>query len=790
MTLAPGQQGNLTAYGQLASRTAPSGVSLRGIPGQENSIHLLPPGANHSLEGPSRQTASAAEASQLNAPRGEQLLQVNAPPDKGRISFSDLASQKGARKWADEIFDDRWVLRSDEMWNFDLRRRSIFTLSPSPKSSVGYTDAQAGAQEAHAQTQAQAAQAQSRQMQDVFVGTILDRRARSHGRKVTGQDVGQSRGAPAAYAARVGLHPPVVRPRTLAPVLYGLVKLLSRLNSIVLTCLRDPTSLREVKKLARIFLEHVDDRSLLPSVLPFSRRAMREYLRERLFGPEDARFLTRAEREQLILYGSNPITRDALRKYLCVVVDGMAEDMTSPRRPLTRPFTRDLQEYRLIGPDSPLNTSPSPTDPSPSEDYDIIHHHLTIRKAHKQNLQLNDRRPDRQTNQPTSHQTPLRAPQWFPGEQRPDQPANQKIRPHWIPDERQIDRQMSQKMASTAPPPAPNGQQTFSNARPSNPYERQMVPLAPQFVTYPGHGMSHHSQPPSYPIFNPYYQYLNDPGQQYRQNFFSIPHGFPGPYHQMNYFPPQMYAPPHLAQPPPVNPIYGRHQHQPFIPAMHIPAPVMPAVHIPASVMPAMRPAAAQRVAPKVLRAGLLEFDANTMGPPRNTSTAIHPETAQPFQQSSHSIPSGSARIPQPLKDSAPTESAQLLKKSAYMTSSSAQSHPSSTILASSSVRLPQPLTYSSSHGLAQPALPLRPSFSSGPFPNVIPAVRPLPYQAGSDITKSHSVGASNVKLKDLTRHGRPSFAIAINEDITPFVQSAKESKPAEWGVVKVSNVS
>lgn len=72
-----------------------------------------------------------------------------------------------------------------------------------------------------------------------------------------------------------------------------------------------------------------------------------------------------------------------------------------------------------------------------------------------------------------------------------------------------------------------------------------------------------------------------------------------------------------------------------------------------------------------------------------------------------------------------------------------------------------------------------------------MPAVRPLPYQAGLDITKPQGTGVSTVKLKDLTRHGKPTFAIATNEGIVPFVQSAKESnKPAQWGVVKVSNVS
>lgn len=741
MTLAPGQRGSLTAYGQFTSSIPSSDAALRGVPGQEQPMHLLPPGMNHPLERPSRQRISGAEASQLDAPQGGRLVQANPQSNRSRISFSDLASQKGVRKWSDEIFDDRWVLRSDEMWNVDPRRRSVITVSPSPKSSLWCTDDQVRAQ-------AQATQAQSRRVQDMFVGTILDRRAHLHHRKVTGKDGSQSH---RAVAARVGLNAPQVRKRTLEPILYGLVNVLSRLKLVILTLLRDPASLREVKKLARIFREHVDDRFLLPSALPFSQRAIREYLRERIFGPEDARYLIRSQREQLILYGSNPITRDALRKYLFVVVDGMAEDMTSPHRDVTR----DPEDPRHLGQDSPVNTSP--TDSSLSGDFDIIHHHLTIRKEQKPDKLPDDRQLDR----PTGQGVPLRAPQR-------------------LPDERQMDRQMSQKMASSALPSAPDQRQLFANARPPIPYERQMVSLAPQLMPYPGHGMNHYSQPPSYPAFNPYNQYLTDPQyeQRHRQNFFGTPDGFPGPYHQMNHFAPQLYAPVHLHQPPPMYPLYGRHQHDSFIQSVHVPPPVM-------------RPAAPQRLAPKVLRAGLLGFDSNTMSLSGHASTVAGPETAQPVQQSTYSVPSASARILQPPKDSATTGSAQRLQTSAYIApSSSAQSHPSSTFLASSSARILQPLRHSSIHETAQPAQPLRPSLGLGPFPNVMPALRPLPYQAGLDITKPQGTGVSSVKLKDLTRHGKPSFAIATNEGIVPFVQSAKESNPAQWGVVKVSNVS
>lgn len=169
---------------------------------------------DHSLQGHSQQTIPAAEASRLGANQGEHI--------PGRMSFSDLAMQKGVRTWSEEIFDDRWVLRSNEMWNVDPRRRSVITVSPSPTSSVLCADAQVQSQEANARTQAQAGQVNFRQTQDIFFGTILDRRTRSHCRKVTGQDVCQSRSALAAYAASVGPDSPKVKP-TLARVFYGLV---------------------------------------------------------------------------------------------------------------------------------------------------------------------------------------------------------------------------------------------------------------------------------------------------------------------------------------------------------------------------------------------------------------------------------------------------------------------------------------------------------------------------------------------------------------------------------------
>lgn len=519
-----------------------------------------------------------------------------------------------------------------------------------------------------------------------------------------------------------------------------------------------------MKKLAKIFHEHGDDSFLLPSALPFSRCAMRDYLCERIFGPADARILIRSEREQLLLYGSNPITRDALRKYLFVVVDGMADDMTSPRRDLTR----DSQESRLLRPDSPVNTSTA--DSSLSEDFENIHHYLTVQKTQQPDIFPDDRKPHRSK----SHQM---LPLLISDERREDRSTNQQLAfraPQWIPGERQMDRQMSKNVGTSVLPFGPDQRQYFSNARQPVPYERQMLPLAPQLMPYPGYMMNNYSQPPSYPALNHYYQYLADE-ERHRQSLYGVPHGLTGPYHQMHHLPPQLYAPPHIPQPPPVNPghgyhqhghhqhghhQHGHHQHDNFVPVLYVPPPVM-------------RPPAPQRLAPKVLRAAVQGYDSNATGLSGHPSTVPRSETTQQSQQSNHPIPPGLARGLQPSKDSAPAESAQPLETSAYVAqSSSAQSHPSSSFSVSS---------------LAQSA---QFSLGLGPFPNVMPAVRPLPYQAGSDITKPQGVGASIVKYKDLIRHGRPSYAIAINEGIAPFVRNDKDYKPAQWGVVKVSNVS
>ena len=49
--------------------------------------------------------------------------------------------------------------------------------------------------------------------------------------------------------------------------------------------------------------------------------------------------------------------------------------------------------------------------------------------------------------------------------------------------------------------------------------------------------------------------------------------------------------------------------------------------------------------------------------------------------------------------------------------------------------------------------------------------------------------GASD-QYQALTHSGRPSLEVAAQGEAMPFVEASKELGPAEWGVVKIGNVS
>ncbi len=73
---------------------------------------------------------------------------------------------------------------------------------------------------------------------------------------------------------------------------------------------------------------------------------------------------------------------------------------------------------------------------------------------------------------------------------------------------------------------------------------------------------------------------------------------------------------------------------------------------------------------------------------------------------------------------------------------------------------------------------------------SVQPSLPMLPYRPGSDDMFPTTIGGASVRLQELTRNGQPSLAMAMSREIVPFAETAKNTKPAGWGVVKIGNVS
>lgn len=105
-------------------------------------------------------------------------------------------------------------------------------------------------------------------------------------------------------------------------------------------------------------------------------------------------------------------------------------------------------------------------------------------------------------------------------------------------------------------------------------------------------------------------------------------------------------------------------------------------------------------------------------------------------------------------------------------------------------------------YGPQWPQMPARvyapSSRTSSPMPraqsrggrNVVSDVRVLPYRPGSDdMYPRQTVEGSSVRLQELQREG-PSYNFATHPENLPFIETARHSRPAEWGVLKIGNVS
>lgn len=77
-----------------------------------------------------------------------------------------------------------------------------------------------------------------------------------------------------------------------------------------------------------------------------------------------------------------------------------------------------------------------------------------------------------------------------------------------------------------------------------------------------------------------------------------------------------------------------------------------------------------------------------------------------------------------------------------------------------------------------------------GTQPTVKPDLPSLPYRAGSDAMFPHAFGGASVRFQSLTREIPPSLETLSAQENIPFVETARSTKPAEWGVLKIGNVS
>lgn len=69
-------------------------------------------------------------------PPTQQSSHTYQQPVTGPISFPELARKEGAREWNSSVFDNRWLLRPEEMFNIDPSRQSVMTISPTARPEV------------------------------------------------------------------------------------------------------------------------------------------------------------------------------------------------------------------------------------------------------------------------------------------------------------------------------------------------------------------------------------------------------------------------------------------------------------------------------------------------------------------------------------------------------------------------------------------------------------------------------------------------------------------------------
>lgn len=320
------------------------------------------------------------------------------------------------------------------------------------------------------------------------------------------------------------------------------------------------------------------------------------------------------------------------------------------------------------------------------------------------------------------------------------------------------------------------------------------------------HNPSYGVQAPSQPIMEHSYLQQLSADAHYQQNYQrQQPEALerhPATHYQDVQSSQQLFGPVYVSHCQSGNPVYVRQQ------AAH--AVNSPLANPLVTPFQATRPAAPQRLAPSILRAGALEFNHKNTILAEFTPTQPYADLAQPLEQRRLSVSSASTEIFQPKTYLASYEPNQIPAQSVYSASScsSHSRHLSRDYIFPDSnqqyqsVKFPTNTDTAHFNPVSRRSTPAR-IMSSVPITQCVeweqrfgsmtavePVVRSLTYHPGFDVMKSGRIEGSSVKLQDLTRHGKPTYDIAINQAIAPFEETAKETKPPQWGVIKISNVS
>lgn len=153
VTLDPKQRGSLTSHGAFIPSSAPPrdshnrgdiqaaeflttlrharGSSTRGHHHKGPSFNTIGPNTStptRTNDSPFSSEAEIHPSSGVPLNQADNTMPTTTLPQN--TNFPQLAESQGIHNWNNSVFDDRWLLQPEEIWNLEARRESVITVSP------------------------------------------------------------------------------------------------------------------------------------------------------------------------------------------------------------------------------------------------------------------------------------------------------------------------------------------------------------------------------------------------------------------------------------------------------------------------------------------------------------------------------------------------------------------------------------------------------------------------------------------------------------------------------------